>query len=564
MWEACAAVVLSAAFVFSCSEKYVQGPEEKDAATSSTTRVPKAHNPQDVKEAHGGRDGVVTLKKNDPKFTRRPEIRGKDGPTSEMEIDDSSRYNPNFNTEGYDHIEDNPFLTVGQNPLSTFSVDVDTASYSNMRRFLSQGQLPPKDSVRLEELINYFTYDYKQPDGKDPFSITTEMTDCPWKPGHKLVLVGLQGKRIEKANMPPRNLVFLIDVSGSMNTPNKLPLVKQALRMLVNELGEKDHVSLVVYAGAAGLVLPPTNGSKKEAITAALERLEAGGSTNGGEGIQLAYKTAREHFQKGGVNRVILASDGDMNVGITSQGDLTRLIEKERESGVFLTVLGFGMGNYKDSTMEKLANKGNGNYAYIDTAFEAKKVLVHEAGANLVTIAKDVKIQVEFNPAVVQAYRLIGYENRKLRNEDFNDDKKDAGEIGAGHSVTALYEVVPHGVKIDLPGVDPLKYQVPNGESAKSGELLTVKFRYKEPDGSTSKLIARSLPNTFAEWKSASPNLKFAASVAAFGMLLRGSEHKGSASYPMVLALAEQGRGHDERGYRAEFIRLVHMAKELK
>lgn len=555
MWGACAAVVLSAAFMFTCSEKYVQAPE-RDGKPVSTVR---------------GKDGgehnvrVVTGKRNLRELAKRDESGeyASDGPTTEMDISDPRRNNPNFNTEGYSHIEDNPFLTVGQNPLSTFSVDVDTASYSNMRRFLTQGQLPPKDSVRVEELINYFTYDYKQPDGKDPFSITTEMTDCPWKPGHKLVLVGLQGKRIEKANLPPRNLVFLIDVSGSMNEPNKLPLVKQALRMLVNELTEKDHVSLVVYAGAAGLVLPPTNGSKKEVIIAALDRLEAGGSTNGGEGIQLAYKTARQHLQKGGVNRVILASDGDMNVGMTSEGDLTRLIEKERESGVFLTVLGFGMGNYKDSTMEKLADKGNGNYAYIDTAFEAKKVLVHEAGANLVTIAKDVKIQVEFNPAVVQAYRLIGYENRKLRNEDFNDDKKDAGDIGAGHSVTALYEVVPHGVKIDLPGVDPLKYQVPNGEGAKSGELLTVKFRYKEPDGSTSKLIVRSLDNRPVEWKNASSNLKFATSVAAFGMVLRGSEHKGSASYPMVLALAEQGRGSDERGYRSEFIRLVNMAKEL-
>lgn len=547
----CAAVVLSAAFVVSCSKNYVQAPEPDGKRVVRTPDRSRA-------------DATTMGKKEEGEHAKPSGARVNDSPVSEMNVDDPRRYNPNFNTEAYDHIDENPFLAVGQNPLSTFSVDVDTASYSNMRRFLSQGRLPPKDSVRVEELINYFTYDYKQPDGKDPFSITTEMTECPWKPGHKLVLVGLQGKRIEKADMPPRNLVFLIDVSGSMNEPNKLPLVKQALRMLVNELTEKDHVSLVVYAGAAGLVLPPTNGSKKEAIIAALDRLEAGGSTNGGEGIQLAYKTAREHLRKGGVNRVILASDGDMNVGITSQGDLIRLIEQERESGVFLTVLGFGMGNYKDSTMEKLANKGNGNYAYIDTAFEAKKVLVHEAGANLVTIAKDVKIQVEFNPAVVQAYRLIGYENRKLRNEDFNDDKKDAGEIGAGHAVTALYEIVPHGVKMDLPGVDPLKYQLPKGEGAKSGELLTVKFRYKEPDGSTSKLIVRALDNRPVEWIQASANMKFATSVAAFGMLLRGSEHKGTASYPMVLALAEQGRGQDDRGYRAEFIRLVHMAKELK
>ncbi len=364
-----------------------------------------------------------------------------------------------FNTEAYRHIVENPFLDVTRAPLSTFSIDVDTAAYSNTRRFLNEGRLPPKDAVRIEELINYFAYDYPQPVGDAPFSVTTEVAQCPWNSAHRLVHVGLQGKRLSRAQLPPANLVFLLDVSGSMQEPNKLPLVKSALSLLAEQLTERDRVALVVYAGSSGLVLPATTGDRKGEILAAIERLEAGGSTNGGAGIQLAYKVAADNFIRDGINRVILATDGDFNVGVTNEGDLVRLIEAKRQSGVFLSVLGFGTGNVKDATMEQLADKGNGNYAYIDTAAEARKVLGQQLGGTLATIAKDVKLQLEFNPARAAAYRLIGYENRLLRDEDFNDDTKDAGEIGAGHTVTALYEVVPAGQEWSNPGVDPLKYQ---------------------------------------------------------------------------------------------------------
>jgi Ca-activated chloride channel family protein len=469
-----------------------------------------------------------------------------------------------MNTEAYARIYENPFMKVAEHPLSTFAVDVDTASYSNMRRFLKQGQLPPADAVRIEELINYFSYDYPQPTGDVPFSVTAEVGPCPWNKAHRLVHVGLQGRRIGKKQLPPRNLVFLLDVSGSMGAPNKLPLLKAAMRLLVNGLTERDRVAIVVYAGSSGLVLPPTQGHRKNRILAALARLEAGGSTNGGAGIRLAYGVAREHLRKDGINRVILATDGDFNVGTTSEGDLTRLIEKERESGIFLTVLGLGMGNLKDSTMEQLADKGNGNYAYLDSLSEARKVLVHEAGATLVTIAKDVKLQLEFNPTRVRAYRLIGYENRLLRAEDFNDDKKDAGEIGAGHSVTALYEVIPAGTKASLaPKVDPLRYQAarPLASAAQSGELLTLKLRYKAPDGQRSKLIRTEVLDTPAQ--TASESLRFSAAVACFGMLLRGSQHKGAASYDLARQLAEGARGVDPHGYRAEFIELVAKAKAL-
>jgi Ca-activated chloride channel family protein len=392
----------------------------------------------------------------------------------------------------------------------------------------------------------------------------TEISTCPWNPAHRLVHVGLQGRRIAAENLPPRNLVFLLDVSGSMSSPNKLPLLKAALRLLVGQLTEKDRVAMVVYAGASGLVLPSTPGSDRNRILGALERLEAGGSTNGGAGIRLAYDVARRQLRKDGINRVILATDGDFNVGTTGEGDLVRLIEKERESGIFLTVLGLGMGNYKDSTMEKLADKGNGNYAYIDTIAEARKVLVKEAGATLVTIAKDVKIQVEFNPARVRSYRLIGYENRMLRAEDFNDDRKDAGEIGAGHTVTALYEVVPAGSAArTTPKVDPLKYQTGRrlAASSTSDELLTLKLRYKKPDGARSTKI--SLPVHDRTEPRSSDNFRFSAAVAAFGMLLRGSQHKGRASFSLVHKLAEGALGGDPHGYRAEFIKLVQKAKTL-
>ncbi|HYG80860.1 MAG TPA: VWA domain-containing protein [Pyrinomonadaceae bacterium] len=469
------------------------------------------------------------------------------------------------NTEQYEHIDENPFLEVARAPLSTFSIDVDTASYSNTRRFLKEGQLPPKDAVRIEELINYFAYDYPQPVGEAPFSVTAEISEAPWNPSHRLVHIGLQGKRIPLENMPPANLVFLLDVSGSMNDPRKLPLVKAAMKTLAEQLTSRDRVAMVVYAGSSGLVLPSTPGDRKGEILSAIDRLEAGGSTNGGEGIRLAYRVAEENFIRGGVNRVILATDGDFNVGVTSQGDLVRLIEEKRRGGVFLSVLGFGTGNIKDSTMEMLADKGNGNYAYIDSLNEARKVLGEQIGGTLYTIAKDVKIQVEFNPRLAAAYRLIGYENRILRDRDFNDDTKDAGEIGAGHTVTALYEVVPYGQKFENPGVDPLKYQEPAkpSEMANSKELMTVKLRYKEPAQDQSKLVSVSLADSKTKLAGASENFKFASAVAAFGMLLRDSRYKSNASYNEVLQLARSAVGADPQGYRSEFIQLVETARDL-
>jgi len=470
-----------------------------------------------------------------------------------------------YNTEGYSHIDENPFLEVARAPLSTFSIDVDTASYSNTRRFLKDGRLPPKDAVRIEELVNYFSYDYPQPVGDAPFSVTAEISEAPWDTSHRLVHIGLQGKRIPMGDMPPANLVFLLDVSGSMNDPRKLPLVKSAMKMLTEQLSARDRVAMVVYAGSSGLVLPSTRGDHKGEILAAIERLEAGGSTNGGEGIELAYKIAQENFIKGGSNRVILATDGDFNVGVTSEGDLVRLIEEKRQSGVFLSVLGFGTGNVKDSTMEKLADKGNGNYAYIDTLGEARKVLGEQIGGTLFTIAKDVKIQVEFNPKQVAAYRLIGYENRLLRDQDFNDDTKDAGEIGAGHTVTALYEVVPFGQKFENPGIDPLKYQKPvqPSELANSDEMMTVKLRYKEPAENQSKLISVSLADSKGKLAAASENFKFASAVAQFGMLLRDSKYKAQANYNKVLELARSSMNNDAQGYRSEFIQLVETARTL-
>ncbi|HMR06550.1 MAG TPA: VWA domain-containing protein [Polyangiaceae bacterium] len=470
------------------------------------------------------------------------------------------------NTESYDQVVENAFLAVTKNPLSTFSVDVDTASYANTRRFLAQGKLPPKDAVRIEELINYFDYDYPDPSGAEPFSVTTEVSVAPWKPEHRLVHIGLQGKRLAKKDMPPRNLVFLLDVSGSMGEPNKLPLLKRSLKELTETLTQKDRIAIVVYAGASGQVLPSTSATQKTQILGALERLEAGGSTNGGEGIELAYEIARRHFRKDGINRVILATDGDFNVGVSSPAALSRLIEEKRKTGVFLTVLGFGMGNYKDSTLEKLADKGNGNYAYIDDIAEARKVLVQQAGATLVTIAKDVKIQVEFNPKWASSYRLIGYENRLLANEDFNNDKKDAGDIGAGHTVTALYEVVPVGAPSPAGSVDALKYQKPAAPSdaQASDELMTVKLRYKAPQGDTSKLISEVVKARSTELSKTSNTFRYSASVAAFGMLLRASAHAGNADFGMVKALAEGAESRDPHGYWREYVGMVRQAERLK
>ena len=469
------------------------------------------------------------------------------------------------NTEEYDVINENIFLDPLNQPLSTFSIDVDAASYSNMRRMINNGQLPQKDVVRIEEMINYFHYDYPNPTGEHPFSITTEISKAPWNEKHKLVHIGLQGKMLDYDQLQPTNLVFLIDVSGSMSDRNKLPLLKSSMKLLVNELGANDRVAIVVYAGAAGLILPSTPASEKEKIMAAFDRLQAGGSTAGGAGIKLAYNVALKNLIKNGNNRVVLATDGDFNVGASSTSDMVRLIEEKRDEGIFLTITGFGMGNYKDGRMEQISNAGNGNYFYIDNIKEAKKVFVTEMRATLFTIAKDVKIQMEFNPDKVQAYRLIGYENRMMEAEDFNDDKKDAGELGAGHTVTALYEIIPVGVESEfLKDVDPLKYQKTKRTSvSNSDELLTVKFRYKKPDGNKSKLITQVLMDKQVKLNNTSDNFRFSAAVAELGLLLRDSEFKAKSSYGSVLNLAYGAKGDDKEGYRAEFIQLTESCEML-
>ena len=478
-----------------------------------------------------------------------------------------SWYNSNFNTEGYSTIHENGFKSVKNNPLSTFSIDVDRASYSNVRRFINQGNRPPIDAVRIEEMVNYFNYDYPEPEGKHPFSVYTEAAVCPWNSEHYILHIGLKGKSIDKTELPASNLIFLLDVSGSMDSPNKLPLLKSAFRMLVNELRPQDRVAIVVYAGAAGLVLESTPGNKKEKILNAIERLYAGGSTAGGAGLQLAYKVAGENFIDGGNNRIILATDGDFNIGASSNAEMERLIEKRRDEGVFMTVLGFGMGNYKDDKMEIIADKGNGNYAYIDNIQEARKVLVSEFGGTLFTIAKDVKFQIEFNPAQIKSYRLIGYENRLLNDEDFNDDKKDAGEMGAGHTVTAIYELVPAGAKTGVPSIDPLKYQdhIRNNKPVRhiSDELLTIKLRYKKPDGLKSTLMEQVFTGPVNDIEEASDNLRFSAAVAGFGMILRESEFITNFTLSHVITMAKVAKGDDEEGYRGEFIRLAKTVKDL-
>ena len=470
-----------------------------------------------------------------------------------------------FNTENYAHVAENQFLAVADQPLSTFSIDVDTASYSNARRFLSSGSLPPKDSIRVEEWLNYFGYDYPEPLPSEPFSVTSEVSSCPWNAAHRLVRLGLKSKEISQAETPARNLVFLVDVSGSMMPANRLPLLKRGLGLLVRNLRSKDTISIVVYAGAAGLVLPPTSGANAARALDALDHLEAGGSTNGGDGIRLAYSLARQNFKKGGINRVILATDGDFNVGTSSEGELQRLIEGERKSGVFLTVLGFGEGNTKDSTMELLADKGNGNYAYIDSLAEARKVLVREAGSTLVTIAKDVKLQVEFNPTRVASYKLIGYENRLLAKEDFNDDQKDAGEMGAGHTVTALYEVVPRGEKADAPKVDPLKYQsAPSvAPAASNNELCTVNIRYKAPSSDSSLKFSRVVGDNALPLAQTSPDFRFSAAVAEAALVLRAAPGLNGATLDSARALAQAALGNDLSGDRHEFISLLAKAQSL-
>ena len=474
---------------------------------------------------------------------------------------------PFHNTESYARIEENGFRSVGESPLSTFSIDVDRASYANVRRFIQAGERPPVDAVRIEEMINYFPYEWDAAPGDHPFEVVTEVWDAPWKPEHRLVRIGLKAPPVDTEDLPPSNLVFLVDVSGSMSPPDKLPLLKRAFALLIEQLRPQDQVAIVVYAGAAGLVLPPTPGDRRARILSAVQRLEAGGSTAGGAGIALAYDVAREHFVDDGNNRVILATDGDFNVGASSDEAMVRLIEKERESGIFLTVLGFGTGNLKDSKMEQIADYGNGNFHYVDGLLEARKVLVEEMGGTLLTVAKDVKLQVEFNPARAAAYRLIGYENRLLADEDFNDDTKDAGELGAGHTVTALYEVVPAGLPVPR-NVDPLRYQpaaepptpVEAAPGAFEDELLYVKIRYKDPDGAESRLLAHAVADRS---RSPSRSFRFAAAVAGFGLLLRDSPYAGGLSTDDVISLAGRGRGDDPRGYRGEFIRLVETVRDL-
>lgn len=528
--------ILSLTFIAGCSATTQDAAEESVDAAGEAAELSTAASPAYGKFATGGlpMDGSAAL----PAGAER-----------------------DFNTESYDHIDENGFVAVQNEPLSTFSIDVDTASYANVRRFLESGTLPPAGAVRIEELINYFDYDYAPPaEGDAPFAVHVEIAGCPWNPEHRLARIGLKGREIDIEKRPPSNLVFLLDVSGSMQEPNKLPYVKEAMRMFVDRLGENDRVAIVVYAGAAGLVLPPTTADQREIILSALDHLEAGGSTNGGEGIRLAYDTATEHFVKGGVNRVILCSDGDFNVGTTSQSELIDLVTQRAKSGVFLSVLGFGTGNYKDSTAEKLADKGNGNYAYIDTLAEARKVLVEQLTGTLITIAKDVKIQVDFNPAKVAGYRLIGYENRMLAAEDFKDDAKDAGEIGAGHAVTALYELVPAGKEVPAADVEPSKYQTPATPAVPSDETLTVRLRYKDPDGDVSKPLEIAATDAGEDFDGASRDLRWAAAVAQFGLLLRGSEHAGEANWTTTGDIAAGSFGEDRHGYRAEFLHLVGLA----
>lgn len=523
-----------------------------------------------VGQARSVSSSAKRLEKPSPR--RAPSLDGSGSISQSEEEEENARPQTEpSNREAYDSIVESPFKQVGDHPLSTFSIDVDTASYSNMRRFLSHGQLPPAGSVRIEELVNYFTYNYPQPQGDVPFATDVEIAAAPWNEKHRLVRVGIQGRKIEANQRPACNLVFLIDTSGSMQDANKLPLVAQSMLMLAENLHEQDRVAIVTYAGSAGVLLPATAGNEHETINNAINSMRSGGSTNGAGGIRMAYEIARQNFHEKSVNRVILATDGDFNVGTTNQSELISLIEEEAKSGVFLSVLGYGMGNYNDSTLEKLADKGNGNYAYIDTINESRKVLSEQMFGTLITIAKDVKIQIEFNPALVAAYRLIGYENRILQKEDFNDDKKDAGEIGAGHTVTALYEVVPVGVEVPVADVDPLKYQknedqVENklSDAAKTDELLTLKLRYKEPTGEKSKLIEIPVKDQDRKFAAASADFQFAASVASFGMTLRKSKYNGDTTFDGILEIARSAQGNDPSGYRAEFVQLVQRAKEMQ
>ena len=556
-----------------------RGPAVATDAPTVVKEIEEAMDADVVMEAASGKRGAVYGGGSNAAFSlqngldgerhRDTAAHGRDDRINGVLLERESR-------EQYGRFEEHRFLAVTDRPLSTFSIDVDTASYAVVRRFLTAGQLPPPDAVRIEEFVNYFRYSYPRPAGDEPFAVALEAADCPWHSGHRLVRIGIAGREIDRAKRPAGNLVFLIDVSGSMDEPDKLPLVKQALAMLVEELTENDRVSIVTYAGDAGLKLPPTSGDQKRKILDVIEGLSAGGSTHGSAGIALAYEQAREKFVPGGANRVILCTDGDLNVGVTSDAALVDLITEKARGGTFLTVLGFGRGNLQDEKMEKIADHGNGVYAYVDGAREARKVLVEQLTGSTITIAKDVKIQVEFNPAQVASYRLLGYENRKLADADFRDDKKDAGEIGAGHTVTALYEIVPAGGAGGDgpgPGAEPLKYQAekpraadstPTPTGPASRELLTVKLRFKQPEGQESVLREFPLDDHGGAFAAATADTRFAAAVAAFGMILRSSEFKGEATLPMVATIATDALGPDEGGYRAEFLDLVRKAEGIR
>lgn len=468
--------------------------------------------------------------------------------------------------ESYAQVKENTFINPRKEPLSTFAADVDAASYSNLRRMLKMGTLPPKDAVRVEEMLNYFQYDLEAPSNGDPVSIKTEFTVAPWNKEHRLLRIALKAKDLPNEQLPASNFVFLIDVSGSMYDANKLPLVKSSLKMLVDQLRPNDRVAIVTYAGSAGVKLESTSGSEKMKIKDAIDALEAGGSTAGAAGIIKAYQIARANFIKAGNNRIIMATDGDFNVGASSDEDMEALIEQQRESGINISLLGYGMGNYKDSKMEILADKGRGNYAYIDNISEARKAIITEFGGTLFSVAKDVKIQVEFNPAQVQAYRLVGYENRLMEAQDFNNDAKIGGDMGVGHTVTALYEIVPVGTKSSIIGtVDPLKYQheaTPEGGRF-VGEVATVKFRYKDPNSDISKLKQATVGHKIIPLDDVSTDFKFASAVAEFGMLLRHSDYRQQASFPSLIARARAARGEDIEGYRMEFVRLAEDAAAL-
>ncbi len=565
-----ALLLSSLIFLHGCTGSPVTDPQEKSQADATAMAADNAqrHGDSTSIKTVTSAESVLSMEKRETiqkaKVAGLSPMKAATVPLYQEMIDHRPvpLYPPQFQRESYDAITENPFITTLNDPLSTFSTDVDTASYANVRRWLHDGTLPPVGSVRIEEMINYFSYQYPEPDN-GPIGISAELGPCPWQSGNKLVRIGVKAKAVDAKKLPPSNLVFLIDVSGSMNQDNKLPLLQQSMLMLAGELTKQDRVAIVAYAGADRIVLPPTAGDEKEVIQKAITTLSSGGATHASSGILTAYRLARQNFIINGNNRIILASDGDFNVGVTSRDELERLVAKERDSGVFLTVLGFGIGNYHDDTMEILADKGNGNYSYIDSLLEAKKVLIKERAGTLFTLARDVKLQIEFNPAHVGAYRLIGYENRALTDEDFNNDARDAGEIGAGHTVTALYELVPADSS-DIPGVDPLKYQHITPSTDSSGEVLTIKLRYKPLHSNTSRMLTATVTENSNTFKSTSDDFRFAATVTGFGMLLRHSEHAGSLTYSRLITMARESRGTDIEGYRAELAQLLEMGQLLQ